>query len=337
MERGLLTDMFKYFSKKMMIYILTFFIAVSINWAVPRFMPGDPITQLLARFQGMEGSKELLRSHFVEAFKLGDPLIVQFFKFWKSVFQGDLGVSIRMYPRSVLDIILSSAPYDMVLFFPAVILSLIIGNKLGAYSGFNKKADSMLMPFIYFLRSAPYFWFAIVTIFVFGHVLDWFPTALAYDPGVSPGWNLEFIVNALHHWILPFSTMFLVELGGWAIGMKNMVIYEKKAGYAEYMRALGAGDGLIRKYAFRNGVLPQITGLALRIGKALTGAVFVESIFSYPGVGYRMLQAIQQQDYFLLQGCFLAIVAMTLAANFIVDIVYMFVDPKIRLSYSEGE
>jgi len=327
----------KYFGKKLAIYLVTFFVAVTINWMVPRFMPGDPILSMLAQFQGLEGGQEIIQSRFVESFGLDQPLIYQYFNFWRSLFSGDLGVSLTIYPRPVIDIIKSSIFFDIVIVFPAVTLSWIVGNKAGAYSGFKKKADSFLMPFFYFLSSSPYFWFAIVVVYVFGIRLDIFPTSHAYSPGMTPGFTLPFILNFIRHWFLPFFTLFLVQLGGWAIGMRNMIIYEKKANYSEYMKSLGAKDKMVRRYAFRNGVLPQVTGLAIQIGTIISGAILVQQVFSYPGLGYRMVQAVQNQDFFLLQGCFLALITMALGANFIVDIVYMIIDPRIRHSYKEGE
>lgn len=325
----------KYFAKKLAIYLVTFFVAVTINWAVPRFMPGDPILSMIAQFQGLEGGQQIIQERFIENFGLDQPLIIQYFEFWRSLFQGDLGISLMIYPRPVFDIIKSSIIYDIIIVFPAVSLSWIIGNKAGAYSGFNKKADSFVMPFFYFLASSPYFWFAIVIVYVFGFRLGVFPTSHAYSTGMTPGFTLTFIINFIRHWFLPFFTMFLVGLGGWAIGMRNMIIYEKKANYSEYMKALGAKDKLVRKYAFRNGVLPQITGLAIQLGTIISGAIVVQMVFSYPGLGYRMVQAVQTQDFFLLQGCFLALITMALGANFIVDIVYMIIDPSIRASYEE--
>ena len=149
-----------------------------------------------------------------------------------------------------------------------------------------------------------------------------------------PGFNWPFIVDYLKHWFLPFLSIFLVELGGWAIGMRNMIIYERSSNYSRYMGALGASDKLIRSYGFRNGVLPQVTGLALRIAGIIGGAITVETVFNYPGLGRIMLNSVLNQDYFLLQGIFLAIVIMALVANFLIDIIYMFIDPRVRLSFT---
>lgn len=324
----------KYLGKKFIIYLITFFFAVTLNFAIPRLMPGNPITNLMARFSGMEGGREILQSQFVQVFKLDEPILTQYFNFWKSLFQGDLGISIFQFPTPVIEIIKNAIIYDILLLVPAIVLSWIIGNKLGALAGTNKKTDNIMMPFFYFLTSSPYFWFAVVVAFIFGVIIRWFPISGAYGTTMTPGFNISFVLDYLHHWFLPFLTLFLVQLGGWAIGMRNMIIYERSSNYAKYMEALGASDKLIRSYGFRNGVLPQVTGLALRLSTIIAGAVLVEIVFAYPGLGKIMLNAILNQDYFLIQGIFLAIVMMTLAANFLVDIVYMIIDPRVRVSYS---
>jgi len=325
----------KYLSKKVLVYLITFFVAVTVNWAVPRFMPGDPISLLLARFSGMEGGREIIQSQFVQTFGFDQPLLVQYFNFWKSLFVGDLGISISFFPAPVMDIVKNNIIYDFIILVPAIILSWIVGNKLGAYSGGNKKIDNRVMPFFYFLTSAPEFWFSMVLVFVFGVKFGWFPVNGAYSSTMHPGFNFAFIFDVLKHWFLPFLSIFLIQVGGWAIGMRNMIIYEKVSNYSRYMKSLGASDKLIRSYGFRNGVLPQVTGLAISLSTFVAAAVFVERVFAYPGLGNIMVKAVLNQDFFLMQGCFLAIITMVLVANFIVDIIYMLIDPRVRLSYSE--
>ncbi len=324
----------KYLGKKIIIYLITFFIAVTLNFWIPRMMPGDPITQLLSRYAGMEGGREILENQLRLLFNLDQPLLTQYINFWKSIFSGDLGVSIFQFPTPVIEIIKEGIVYTIILLIPAILLSWIIGNKLGAFSGLNKKADNMMMPFFYFLTSSPYFWMAGVVAFVFGVKIGWFPISGAYGLTMTPTFSFRFIMDYVTHWFLPFLTMFLVQLGGWAIGMRNMILYERSSNYSKYMEALGASDKLIRSYGFRNGVLPQVTGLALRLSGIIGGAILVEVVFNYPGLGRLMLSSIQNQDYFLLQGIFLTIVTMTLIANFLVDIVYMIIDPRVRLSLS---
>jgi len=324
----------QYLTRKIIVYLITFFFAVTLNWAVPRFAPGNPVSMLLSRFTVMDGGWEILESFFVKTFSLDQPLLQQYFGFWKSLFAGDLGISISQYPKPVLAIIREAIIYDFIILVPAIVLSWIIGNKLGAFSGVSKRADNLLMPVFYFLTSSPYFWFALLVSYVLGIVLGLFPTSHAYSATMRPEWNLAFIIDFLMHWFMPFLTLFLVQLGGWAIGMRNMIIYETNTNYAKYMESLGASDRLIRSYGFRNGILPQVTGLAISLGTIVSGAVLTQIVFSYPGLGYLMVSAIKQNDYFLIQGCFLFLIIMVLLANFTIDIIYMFIDPRVRHSYS---
>ncbi len=174
-------------------------------------------------------------------------------------------------------------------------------------------------------------WLGILLAWAFGIVLGIFPISGAYSYAMSPSLSWPFFWSLLRHWFLPFASLFIVMFGGWAIGMRNMIIYELEADYAHYLEALGAPRRLIRGYAFRNAILPQITGLALQLGVIVSGALATEIVFSYPGIGYLILQAIQNQDYFLLQGCFLFIIIGVLLANFLIDIVYVLVDPRTRI------
>lgn len=324
----------KYLSKKIIIYLITFVLAVTINFVIPRMMPGDPIHSLMSRFSVMEGGREIIEEQLILLFNLDKPMTVQYFNYWRSIFTGDFGISIMQFPKPVTTIISKAIIYDLVLLIPAIILSWVVGNRLGALSGVNKRADNIMMPVFYFLSSSPYFWLAGVLAFFLGVQLGWLPISGAYGVSMNPGFNWSFIFDYLRHWFMPFFSMFLVQLGGWAIGMRNMIIYERSSNYSRYMESLGASDKLIRSYGFRNGVLPQVTGLALRIAQLIGGAITVETVFNYPGLGRMMLSSVVNQDYFLLQGIFLAVVIMALVANFLVDIVYMFIDPRVRLSFS---
>jgi peptide/nickel transport system permease protein len=147
---------------------------------------------------------------------------------------------------------------------------------------------------------------------------------------MRPNLSFAFIWSLVQHWFLPFASLFIVQFGGWAIGMRNLIIYELESDYSHYLEALGAPRKLVRKYAFRNAILPQITGLALQMGVIVAGALATEIVFAYPGIGYLLLQAIHNQDYFLIQGCFLFVVIGVLLANFAIDIAYVIIDPRTR-------
>ncbi|MCS7178175.1 MAG: ABC transporter permease [Anaerolineae bacterium] len=323
--------MVRYLGRKIFIYLLTFFVAVTIDWLIPRFMPGDPIGMLLSRIGSRPEAFKYLYTYYVQAFQLDVPLWQQYVNFWKGLFQGDLGVSIWMYPQPVMTIIRRAIPYDIFLLLPAILLSWFAGNHVGALAARIRWLDNTILPLGYLLTATPYMWLALVLVWFLGNQTNLFPIAGAYSPQYRPHLSLTFILDVLHHWFLPFLSLFLVMFGGWAIGMRNMIIYELESDYSRYLEALGTPQYLIRRYAFRNAMLPQITGLALQLGGIVAGAVATEVVFAYPGIGYIILNAVQNKDYFLVQGCFLFIILGVLIANFLIDLVYVLVDPRTRL------
>jgi len=311
--------------------MLTFFFAVTIDWLIPRFMPGNPVQNLLARASLRAEAAEVMYGYFTRAFGLDVPIWQQYLNFWNALFHGDFGISVYLFPQPVIKIIMRAVPYDIFLLLPAILLSWIAGNKFGAFAARTKWLDNTVLPFGYILTATPYMWLGILLAWVFGLVLGIFPISGAYSYAMTPHFSWVFIWSALRHWFLPFASLFMVMFGGWAIGMRNMIIYELEADYSHYLEALGAPRKLVRKYAFRNAVLPQITGLALQLGVIVAGALVTEIVFSYPGIGYLILAAIQNQDYFLIQGCFLFIIVGVLLANFAIDIIYVIVDPRTRI------
>ncbi|MFB4292590.1 ABC transporter permease [Nonomuraea sp. ATR24] len=321
----------QYFGRKLLIYGLTFVVAVTVNWMIPRFMPGDPVASMLARARvSQPAAVEAMRTYYTNLFGFDQPIWQQYLNFWGALFQGDFGISIWVFPTPVADVILGAVPYTLGLMIPAVLLSYWIGNRLGAFAARRKLLDNTVLPVGYVLTAMPYMWLAVILAWGLGVTAGWFPVAGGYSFALQPSWSWAFLVNLLHHWTLPFLSLFIVALGGWAIGMRNMIIYELESDYSNYLAALGAPTRLIRRYAFRNAILPQITGLALQLGVLVAGALVTEIVFSYPGLGSLILKAIQNQDFFLLQGTFMFIVIGVLLANFIIDIVYVIVDPRTR-------
>ncbi len=320
----------RYFARKLFIYIVTFFLAVTIDWMIPRFMPGDPILNMLSRASLNAEAAPQMYTYYTKAFGLDIPIWQQYLNLWNALFHGDLGRSIYLFPQPVAKVLVDAVPYDIFLLLPAILLSWFAGNKFGAFAARTKRLDNTLLPIGYVLTATPYMWLGILMAWAFGVVLGVFPIAGAYSYAMSPHLSWTFIGSVLQHWFLPFASLFLVGFGGWAIGMRNMIIYELEADYSHYLEALGAPRRLIRKYAFRNAILPQLSGLALQLGVVVAGALSTEIVFSYPGIGSLLLAAIQNQDYFLIQGCFLFIIMGVLIANFIIDIAYVIVDPRTR-------
>ena len=326
-----------YFLRKITTYILTFVIAVTIDWAIPHLMPGNPVLTLMGRIQIQDPKvAQHVYNTYMRAFNLNLPLWKQYYYFWVALLHGDLGTSILQFPSTVTSIIAGALPYTLSLLIPAILLSWYAGNKVGALAARRKVLDNTVLPLGYALTATPYMWLAIILSWVFAVVWQVFPFGLAYSPTATQSWSFGFFLDLLHHWVLPFLSLFLVSFGGWAIGMRNMIIFELESDYARYLEALGAPQRLIRKYAFRNAVLPQITGLALSLGTVVGGALVTEIVFSYPGLGYQIYRAITNEDYFVIQGVFLFIIIGVLVANFIVDIVYVLVDPRTRIGMQGG-
>jgi peptide/nickel transport system permease protein len=320
----------RYLARKITIYLVTFFVAVTVDWAIPRLMPGNPVDGLIARLEADSTASQELHGYFTESFGLDQPLWKQYLTFWRGLLHGDLGLSITYVGSSVSELIWAALPYTLALLVPAILLSYIAGNRVGAMAARRKSLDNTVLPAAYILTATPYMFLALVLVYVLAFQWGLFPVSGAYDFSLQPSWTWEFARSFLSHWFLPFLTLFLVSFGGWAIGMRNLVIYELEAEYANYLESLGAPRKLVRKYAYGNAVLPQMSGLAVALCVVVGGALVTEIVFGYPGVGSLVLTAIQNRDYFLLQGVFLFIIVGVLIANFIVDIAYVIVDPRTR-------
>jgi peptide/nickel transport system permease protein len=327
----------RYFGRKLLTYLITFFVAATIDWMIPRFMPGDPVAALVSRTNGISpAAAQALADYYTNLFGLNQPLPLQYLNFWSSLLHGNLGLSVYGLGKPVTEMIMAAIPYTLGLMIPAILLSWWAGNTVGALAARRKALDNTILPVGYILTATPYMWLAIVLSFVLGFTWRWFPFSGGYGFNLEPSLTWLFFTDLVAHWVLPFLSLFLVGFGGWAIGMRNMIIYELESDYSRYLEALGAPSGLIRKYAFRNAMLPQITGLALQLGVIVAGTLVTEIVFSYPGLGRLVFSAIQSNDYFLLQGIFLFIIVGVLVANFLVDIAYVIVDPRTRVAMQGG-
>jgi peptide/nickel transport system permease protein len=321
----------RYFARKLLFYVVTFFVAVTIDWLIPRFAPGNPVSGMISRVAAQPDAAARLMEYFNGVFGLDLPLWQQYLNFWSALLHGDLGVSIWLFPQPVTKVILDALPYTLALLIPSVLLAFWAGNRFGAYAARRKWLDGAVLPVGYILTATPYMWLAILLAWLLGTVFQVFPIAGAYGFNLAPALTLQFAGSLLWHWFLPFLSLFLVGFGGWAIGMRNLIIYELDADYSRYLSALGAPSRLVRAYAYRNALLPQLTGLALSLGVIVAGALVTEVVFSYPGLGWYSYQAIINHDYFLLQGIFLFVIVGVLVANFVIDIVYVVIDPRVRL------
>jgi len=323
----------RYFTRKLLTYILAFFVGTTVDWGIPRLMPGNPVEIYLSKFSlESNGAWQSLNKVFTKAFGLNVPVWRQYLNFWDGVIHGNFGVSYYDFPEPVTHVIRAAIPYTLALLVPAIVLSYVLGNRFGALAARRKALDDTVLPVGYVFQAMPYAWLALAMAYYLGASEHWFPIGGGYAEGMLPNASWSFVWSLVQHWFLPFLTVFLVSFGGWAIGMRNLVIYELETDYARYLRSLGASQRLVRKYAYRNAVLPQLSGLALALGVVIGGNIVTEVVFNYPGLGSLIYHAVIDEDYFLLQGIFLFIIFGVLIANFIIDIVYVLVDPRVRLS-----
>ena len=324
----------KYFGKKILWFLLTFVVAVILNFILPRLMPSDPVSAITGKL--MSGSTDAkatqqVYERFEEEFGTNKPMIEQFFLFVKNMFKGDFGTSFSQYPRSVSDIISSSIWWTICLQLPAIIVGWLLGNLLGALAAYLRKGwDKVILPVTIFMSNIPAFGMAVILLVVFAVKLKVAPIAGGYAYDQIPNFSWNFIKSVISHYQLPFWSIVLVSLGGQAIGMRSMSIYELNADYVKYARFLGIKDRKIVGYVFRNAMLPQITGLALSIGTMVGGALVAEIIFSYPGLGSTMYAAVTAADYPLISATTLIITIMVLLVTFLLDIVYGFIDPRVK-------
>jgi len=319
--------------------LVTFVCAFILNFTLPRLMPGDPVAAIVGRLaQGMSNATgvQKIYQQYADLFGTNRPMLEQFFIYMRNVAHGDFGLSFSQYPRTVADAIKSSILWTIGLQFPAIIVGWLIGNTLGALAAYLKRGfDKVLMPVSIFMSSLPAFGMAVILLVIFAVVLPWFPTSGGYGFDLIPSFSWTFIWSVIVHYPLPFFSIVLVAIGGQAIGMRSMSIYELNADYVKYSRFLGVPDRKIAGYVFRNAMLPQITGLALSIGTMVGGALVAEIIFSYPGLGYTIYNAIMGQDYPLISATTLILTMMVLSANFILEILYGFIDPRIKAAQAD--
>jgi peptide/nickel transport system permease protein len=338
-------------------YLLTFLVAVTINFFLPRLGDANPVDAMMAKASAGLDTKSAREKEdaYLKEFGLvqvdgqgnvvrdaqGKPqrtsLATQFASYVGMSMRGDLGTSILQHPKRVTEIIKTALPWTLCLQLPTIIFGWIIGNLLGALAAYKRGVfDRGLYPVALLASAIPAFCVGILLAYVLGIRLEWFPALGGYDDGLVPAMSWDFLRSASYYYVLPFLSIFLVVVGGQAIGMRSMCIYELGTDYVKYAKLLGIKESKILLYMFRNAMLPQLTGLALALGGMVGGALLTEIIFSYPGLGTAMLTAIQGNDYPLITGCCLLITVSVLIANFTVDILIGFLDPRIRAAQARS-
>jgi peptide/nickel transport system permease protein len=326
----------RYLSERFVIFLATIFISITVVFFVPRLVPGHPLLAVFDRMADVGGSLNApeLIEEYNRLFGLDKSLWEQYVSFLRELLRGNLGYSIGSFPSHVSDMLRSAVPWTIGLLTLTTLTSWVLGSLIGAVVGWRggkSRFFQALVPAALVLYSIPYYILAILLIFLFAFQWRIFPLSGAYSVGLTPELSLDFIRDVLRHGALPALSIVLVSLGWWFLSMRSLITTLKGEDYILQAEAKGLSDRrILWAYAFRNALLPQATGLAISLGHIVGGALITEVIFAYPGLGWLIYNSITSIDFPVIQGGVLLIVLAVALANFIIDMVYPLIDPRIR-------
>ena len=322
----------RYVLQRIVFYVFTAWAAMTLNFFIPRMIPGDPITALLARFQGQMNTDAIESLYVLFGIDKNASLWHEYIDYWKQLADGDLGLSFSAFPTPVSGVIGDALPWTVGLIGITTLVSFLLGTGLGVLAGWRRGSwVDGLLPVTTFLSSVPYFWLGLLAIFLVTGPDSFFPSSGGYEPGLVPAFDQYFVPSALRHSLLPALTILISSVSGWILSMRNMMVTVAAEDYITVAHAKGLSDRRVMlSYAARNALLPNVSGFALSLGLIVGGTLLVEIVFSYPGVGFQLFQAVGSKDYPLMQGIFLIITLSVLAANFIADLAYLVLDPRTR-------
>jgi peptide/nickel transport system permease protein len=325
----------RYVIRKVVLFVTTLWAAVTLNFVLPRLMPGSPVDAALGKLAAAGVPITNAEKQAIEI-QLGVPhsgLITQYGEYLRNIATLRFGTSYSFPTQTVAQTIGAALPWTLMLVGVTTILAFVIGTLLGVYAGWrrNRAADSSITVGSMFFGAFPPFWLGLLLLYWLAFKAGWFPIKGGYSPGTSPNWSFSFLGDALWHSVLPALTLVITTMSGWVFGMRNNMINTLGEDYVTFAEANGLrGRTVALLYAARNAMLPNITAFGLSLGSVVGGAVLVEGIFSYPGVGGLLFTAVTNHDYPLMQALLLVITLSMLVAIFIVDLLYVRIDPRVR-------
>jgi peptide/nickel transport system permease protein len=314
-------------------FVLTLWVALTLNFVIPRLMPGDPALAIMARFHGrIQGSA--LRALEVEfGVNSNESMLHQYFDYLRNTLTGNLGISTTQFPLPVTDVIRTALPWTLGLIGVTTVLAFVFGTGIGVWGGWRRGSwtDNVLPPVFIVTSALPYFWVGMMLILLFSALTNWLPANGAYDTSLTAAFNWQFIGSVLQHALLPALTLLITTIGTWILTMRNNMITTVAEDYVRMGRAKGlSNQRIMYDYAARNAMLPSLTGFAMSLGFVVSGATLVEYVFNYPGLGFYLLQAAQNEDFALMQGLFLLITVAVLVAILAADVLTAILDPRTR-------
>lgn len=315
-------------------YLFTAWAAITLNFFIPRLVPGDPVQSLISRNQGRISADAIQSLRVLFGLDSHENIWQQYLDYWGQLLHGDLGLSFTFFPTPVATVIGDSLPWTVGLVGITTIISFLLGTALGVGAGWRRGSwVDGLLPATTFLSSIPYFWLGLVAIAVFTGPGSFFPSSGGYEAGLVPAFDAYFIPSAIKHSVLPAATILVSSMSGWILSMRNMMVTVSSEDYITVAHAKGLSERRVAlSYAARNALLPNVSGFALSLGFIVGGTLLVEIVFSYPGLGFQLFQAVGYKDYPLMQGIFLIITISVLVANLLADVAYLLLDPRTRKS-----
>ncbi len=314
--------------------LLTLWAALTVNFFIPRLMPGNPAEAMMARFHGRINPSALKALEVAFGVNNHQSLPAQYFEYLGNTLTGRLGVSLTFFPLSVSSVIRQAMWWTLGLVGVTTVLAFVLGTLIGTVAGWKRggKLDSILPPFFVVTSALPFFWVGMMAILFFSVWMHGFlPNDGAYDFAITPGWNGTYIGDVLRHAVLPGGTLLVTSIGGWILTMRNNMITTLAEDYVRMGRAKGLSNRRIMyQYAGRNAMLPNLTGFAMSLGFVISGAILIEFVFNYPGLGYMLLNAVNNLDFPLMQALFLLITVAVLISVFLCDILTAILDPRTR-------
>ncbi len=322
----------RYLLQRIGFYIFTAWAALTINFFIPRLIPGDPVKSMLARFQGQMNADAMQSLYTLFGINPNESMWSEYLRYWNQLAHGDLGLSFSVFPSPVSEVIRSALPWTVALVGITTVISFLLGTGLGVLAGWRRGSwMDGLLPATTFLSSIPYFWLGLLAVYLLAGPGSFFPASGGYTPGLVPAWDQYFIPSAIQHSLLPAATILVSSVSGWILSMRNMMVTVAAEDYITVAHAKGLSDRRVAlSYAARNALLPNVSGFALALGFIVGGTLLVEIVFSYPGLGFLLFRAVQYKDYPLMQGIFLIVTITVLVANLLADMVYLLLDPRTR-------
>jgi len=327
--------MASYLAKRLGVAVVTIFIVVSASFFMIRLMPGSPMSALQAQLRVQGGLTEVEIQQKVSAIygvSPTGPVWEQYLSYVGHTLRGDLGRPITNPGTTVVQVVAGALPWTIVVVALALVISFLLGIAIGAaMAAFPNGWFSKVMTFVVsFLSAVPSYLVAIILLYLLADTWQLFPLGGAYSVDATPGLNVAFLGSIAYHAVLPIAAYVITSFGGWALGMKGSAVSVLGAEYVRAAESRGLSDRRVaQSYVGRNSMLPMITQLALSVGFMFGGSVFIETYFQYPGVGYYLIQSVNQRDYSLMMGCFLLITVSVIVTNLLVDLLYPLIDPRI--------